>query len=181
MALTEAKLQYHREWRAKNQAKVKDSFKRWHEKSGADRYYENLELTRAIKRKSYHVSVGNSFEAENEQVLIDKIRAEHPRKPLGAKRIYSAEEDHERRKATQRRHRYKHVEGIPKSLDGLISPAACEVCGGTRKISMDHCHETHKFRGWLCDDCNLAIGRTKDNPATLRALADYLEKHKGGH
>lgn len=41
---------------------------------------------------------------------------------------------------------------------------------------IDHCHSTGRFRGLLCSGCNHALGKTKDNPATLRRLADYLER-----
>lgn len=41
---------------------------------------------------------------------------------------------------------------------------------------LDHDHKTGEFRGWLCDDCNGALGKVFDNPATLRKLAEYLER-----
>lgn len=57
-------------------------------------------------------------------------------------------------------------------------PHYCEVCGGRGKasVSLDHDHLTGMFRGWLCGNCNRALGLVDDNPATLRALADYLER-----
>ena len=60
----------------------------------------------------------------------------------------------------------------------------CRVCGGPDGLSIDHDHECcpQKYktcgkcnRGLLCRGCNTAIGSAKDNPQTLRALADYLE------
>lgn len=42
------------------------------------------------------------------------------------------------------------------------------------KECVDHNHKTGKFRGLLCDDCNIAIGRLKDNPEILRRLEIYL-------
>ena len=58
-------------------------------------------------------------------------------------------------------------------------PEACEGCGkspeGGRRLDFDHCHTRNAFRGWLCRSCNLAVAHTKDNPARLRALAQYLE------
>jgi len=45
----------------------------------------------------------------------------------------------------------------------------------TRSLSVDHCHSTMKIRGLLCGRCNNMIGYAKDNPAILRAGADYLE------
>jgi hypothetical protein len=51
----------------------------------------------------------------------------------------------------------------------------CEGCGAEVPLVVDHCHATNDVRGMLCNDCNLVLGRAKDSPATLRALADYLE------
>jgi hypothetical protein len=67
---------------------------------------------------------------------------------------------------------------------GRARPDACEVCGGAnkdsaRKLHFDHDHATGEFRGWLCQGCNHALGQTGDSPATLRKLADYLEKPFG--
>ena len=44
-----------------------------------------------------------------------------------------------------------------------------------RDISIDHCHSGGHVRGILCIPCNFALGQSKDNPGTLRRLADYLD------
>jgi hypothetical protein len=57
---------------------------------------------------------------------------------------------------------------------------ACEICGDASAIThFDHDHETGKFRGWLCGNCNRALGIVKDDAQRLRALADYLEARRG--
>lgn len=52
----------------------------------------------------------------------------------------------------------------------------CEVCGDTHRLCVDHVHGTNFPRGVLCQDCNQALGRLKDDPALCRALADYVER-----
>ena len=53
--------------------------------------------------------------------------------------------------------------------------APCDCCG--RKMeepNFDHCHETNTFRGWLCKDCNTAIGKLGDNLEGLMKAVKYL-------
>jgi len=59
---------------------------------------------------------------------------------------------------------------------GRPRASVCEVCGKAGKTVFDHCHEHGHFRGWICNACNAALGMAQDNPATLRRLAEYLEK-----
>ena len=64
-------------------------------------------------------------------------------------------------------------------LAGRVRPERCEIpsCASDKKVVFDHCHKSEKFRGWICDNCNTTLGRCKDNPAILRELADYIERH----
>lgn len=47
--------------------------------------------------------------------------------------------------------------------------------GTVKRLSVDHCHATGKVRGLLCTRCNRTLGAVRDDPALLRALAEYLE------
>jgi hypothetical protein len=61
-------------------------------------------------------------------------------------------------------------------------PDHCECCGraaGSRALALDHCHETGKFRGWLCAACNTSIGKLGDNIEGLKRAIIYLEKALG--
>lgn len=51
----------------------------------------------------------------------------------------------------------------------------CEVCYKTCQTVFDHCHKNLSFRGWICRECNLALGHVNDKPWILRRLAQYLE------
>lgn len=60
-----------------------------------------------------------------------------------------------------------------------VAGEPCEVCGGvTPAMSLDHCHVSGEARGLLCRNCNWALGKVQDDPQILRALADYVEKHR---
>ena len=43
------------------------------------------------------------------------------------------------------------------------------------RVSVDHNHVTGRIRGLLCPDCNRVLGMMHDDPALLRAAANYLE------
>jgi len=61
---------------------------------------------------------------------------------------------------------------------GELPPDYCELCGETgRQICYDHCHQTGKFRGWLCHRCNRGIGFANDSANLLRRWANYLDRH----
>lgn len=66
-------------------------------------------------------------------------------------------------------------------------PDACECCGKlftTERIGnksrglfpcCDHCHLTDRFRGWICNKCNTALGLVGDTVVGARNLVNYLE------
>jgi Recombination endonuclease VII len=54
----------------------------------------------------------------------------------------------------------------------------CDACGSSVHVGIDHCHNGSGPRGLLCRKCNLAAGFADDDPARLRALAEYLEHHQ---
>jgi len=43
-------------------------------------------------------------------------------------------------------------------------------------LAVDHCHTTKVVRGLLCNACNRALGFFNDNPVTLQAAIEYLQK-----
>ena len=48
-----------------------------------------------------------------------------------------------------------------------------------RVWSLDHDHKTGKFRGWICNKCNLALGNMNDDLEYARRLVKYLENYHG--
>lgn len=58
-------------------------------------------------------------------------------------------------------------------------PDVCDCCGkppGKKALALDHDHVTGKFRGWLCNCCNLGIGRLGDNIEGVASALAYLMK-----
>ena len=79
--------------------------------------------------------------------------------------------------------REKDVRKIRKSAKPMTE--FCECCGKKpeetskarlKKLVLDHDPITKKFRGWLCEDCNLAIGCLGDNIEGLNRALDYLKR-----
>lgn len=55
----------------------------------------------------------------------------------------------------------------------------CKICnmiptGHKKSLCLDHDHITLKVRGLLCDNCNTALGKFKDNIHLLQNAINYL-------
>lgn len=92
----------------------------------------------------------------------------------------------------EKEHRRKWVaEGILTDEQYTLflakSSGLCDICkrpetkkrGKTlRRLALDHDHVSNAARGWLCQDCNVMLGLSGDDPERLRAAAEYLLKHR---
>ena len=60
-------------------------------------------------------------------------------------------------------------------------PEVCQCCSrkSDKTLRLDHDHDTNKFRGWICDDCNIGIGKLGDDITGLLKALKYLENHYG--
>ena len=54
----------------------------------------------------------------------------------------------------------------------------CAVCQAAPATHVDHDHATGAVRELLCFNCNGGLGQFRDDPAVLRAAADYIERHR---
>ena len=57
----------------------------------------------------------------------------------------------------------------------------CKICQTHQKdlkkrLAVDHCHETGKVRGLLCQKCNLGIGHLNDSVSLLEKALSYLKE-----
>ena len=57
------------------------------------------------------------------------------------------------------------------------NPETSMLHGKVRDLSVDHCHDTGKIRGLLCNACNHILGEAKDKVEILLSAAEYLKKH----
>lgn len=57
-----------------------------------------------------------------------------------------------------------------------LQGGVCAICRLTSNIALavDHCHQTGRVRGLLCNSCNLALGNFKDDPLRLKSALNYL-------
>lgn len=83
---------------------------------------------------------------------------------------------------------YRRTYGITKKeydLQAAKQNYKCLVCesyeteGQFGRLVVDHCHKNGGIRGLICQGCNMALGNVKDNPDTLRKLANYLDEYYG--
>jgi hypothetical protein len=53
----------------------------------------------------------------------------------------------------------------------------CAICHeeSDNRFSIDHDHNDGKVRGLLCSECNLGLGKFKDNVDNMLRAIDYLE------
>ena len=63
---------------------------------------------------------------------------------------------------------------------------SCMICGITeeeigRSLDVDHCHNSGKVRGLLCNPCNTVLGHARDRIDLLEAAANYLKTNKDGY
>ena len=59
-----------------------------------------------------------------------------------------------------------------EAQDGL-----CAICKAAPAVHVDHDHATGQVRALLCFNCNGGLGQFKDDPAVLRAAAEYVGFH----
>ena len=150
---------------------IEDFYKASGTKDG--RRGECIPCAQVIRRRWYEANKVKSIEAAK------RWQERNPEKHAA----YQAEyRNRPERKRAMRDLYYRRTFGITADdVDALIEKqgGVCAICGRTptRLASwhVDHCHETGVVRGMLCIDCNQGIGKFHEDPARLRAAADYLE------
>lgn len=87
-----------------------------------------------------------------------------------------------------RNHKAKVVYWLYKSHPYPDDNYACPICErtleeigkfGQKKLQswvLDHCHQTDKFRGWVCFNCNSGLGQFRDNLKSVENAVEYLRR-----
>jgi hypothetical protein len=63
-----------------------------------------------------------------------------------------------------------------KSADELETDGGKHVGKIVTPWRLDHDHFTGQFRGYLCNNCNIGLGRFKDDPALLNKAIAYVSE-----
>lgn len=98
---------------------------------------------------------------------------------------YASKKEHYKKKSVRDRYkhnqlRFKYGIGINEYNKMLAEQnGKCAICDGVnhnrKKLSVDHCHETGKIRGLLCEKCNSVLGWAKDSTLVLQNAISYLK------
>jgi transposase-like protein len=65
--------------------------------------------------------------------------------------------------------------GIPEE-GGITKYGNCPLCDQPDKLVPDHNHKTGKLRGWLCGNCNRALGVVEKYFMRLAKFKQWIEK-----
>jgi Uri superfamily endonuclease len=162
----EGSREYMRAWKKANAEKIKARTTSWKIESG--------EIYKERRRESKQ-----RWHAKNP----DYLRAWKAANPEKVRAWY--EGNIEKIKMQTKRNALKRIYGLTlKQRDDLFAKQdhRCAVCksaepGTTKNWHIDHCHETNRVRGILCNHCNLMLGYAKDNETTLANAIEYLRKN----
>ena len=127
------------------------------------------------KRKSYRKEwIEKNREKLREQSRLWKTK-NRDRVNKGARQAYQKNRLYILKRIRQKKYGIDSIE-----YDNLNNKHICPICKMTseKNLSIDHSHKTGRVRGFMCNNCNVALGRVNDSVLTLRRLAKYLDEHK---
>ena len=81
-------------------------------------------------------------------------------------------------RATAKRRNHLSCDATVRELEVAFT-GRCAVCGVwesecSKRLHMDHDYATGKFRGWLCGQCNAALGLLQDSREVISDLLKYI-------
>lgn len=86
----------------------------------------------------------------------------------------------------RRNYRYQAQYGLDLTAYNAIleqQKGCCAICQRHQsvfkyRLSVDHCHQTKTVRGLLCNECNLGLGKFRDQAHLLHRAAAYVDSHQ---
>lgn len=132
-------------------------------------FYSGVNPTRMARCKSCHLRVSKETRERNRDKHLARMKVYNSRRAPGSFA------------AANLKSRYGLT---PEERQAMVDGQGgrCAVCGCPEaesrggKLVVDHDHQTKLVRAMLCNECNVGLGRFKDNPDLLRKAADYLER-----
>lgn len=111
--------------------------------------------------------------------------ARHRKKRLAKAARWGAAHKEQRAEQNRRSKLKLHYDLTPEKVDEQLKlqdgKCANPGCGATtpgqhrKNWRIDHDHTTGKFRGLLCNGCNVALGMTGENESRILGLVEYLK------
>jgi len=80
--------------------------------------------------------------------------------------------------ATRRDYDIRRKYGITEEQRDKLAAAQggkCAICESDAELHVDHCHATNKVRGLLCRECNIGLGKFKDDLDLLERAKKYVQ------
>lgn len=174
----------------------KQCYTKWYNENNSDKVRKRIEKYRENNREMIRetherwkknnpekvVILRNRYRAKNSKSLLERHRDYNSknRETINVKSKEYRDANPEKRIETKLNARYKltirEYQEMYDNQNGL-----CAICGGIssngRRLCVDHNHDNGKIRALLCDNCNVGIGRFKDDKNMVYKAYLYLEKH----
>lgn len=133
---------------------------------------------------SLHPEWNQKWRAKNPEKVAENQHRAYLRNPKRAKaRVAQWRKDNsERHKESARLRHARYTArkmGLTPEQFEILRPklnGPCDLCGAMKPMRIDHDHTTGKFRGLLCQKCNLGIGFLGDCGDGLLKALDYLKR-----
>lgn len=158
---TVSKKEYLRAYREANKEKVLEQ-QREHYRKNKDRYRE-LQKSWRDRNLSEYAEYKKDWYVQNKERILGKLKDSYKnkREEIKLKNI-------ERAYGLSSEEYYR----LLNSSQGL-----CQIClEPYKRPCVDHCHDTGKVRGILCNGCNLSLGRFDSTEKLVSAIL-YLENN----
>ena len=64
-----------------------------------------------------------------------------------------------------------------RAANPVPEAGACPICKThTEGWVLDHVHDTKEFRGYICNSCNLGLGKFHDDPEIILSALKYVSE-----